>query len=283
MISALKSFLQRRVYIDVSPTELVLDVGSGDKPHWRADILLDAFPSEAFASQRIGGGAAIIDRWFVQGNVEKMPFRDHAFDYVICSHLLEHVQHPDRALQELVRVSKRGYIEVPFEGSQKLNDFPSHLWYIHEDHGSLIFSAKQQQVFDPYIDQLMHVMMRSNLWSKFTMDHFDSCTVQKKWNGQIPFEIQGQASPSLMKDIELLTETSHQANTGSSVPGRLRSFFFSCLRKGSQILHPRKNISLEALLLCLNCSGTSFTKQDKGFVCNTCGTPIVCSTQPYKF
>jgi hypothetical protein len=49
MVSAIESFFQRHVFIDVFSSDLVLDVGSGDKPHWRADILLDASPSEKHA------------------------------------------------------------------------------------------------------------------------------------------------------------------------------------------------------------------------------------------
>jgi hypothetical protein len=37
----LRSFRRRRIDLPVGPGDLVLDVGSGDKPSWRADVLLD--------------------------------------------------------------------------------------------------------------------------------------------------------------------------------------------------------------------------------------------------
>ena len=37
-----------------------------------------------------------------------LPFSDKAFDYVICSHVLEHVEDPDLLISELMRVSNTG-------------------------------------------------------------------------------------------------------------------------------------------------------------------------------
>lgn len=39
--------------LDIKPGELVLEVGSGDKPHPRSDVLLDKFPQDS--SEREAG------------------------------------------------------------------------------------------------------------------------------------------------------------------------------------------------------------------------------------
>lgn len=49
---------------------------------------------------------------FVQGDIEQMPFADASFDTVICAHTLEHVHDFDRALQELLRVTRSTLIVV---------------------------------------------------------------------------------------------------------------------------------------------------------------------------
>jgi ubiquinone/menaquinone biosynthesis C-methylase UbiE len=49
-----------------------------------------------------------------------MPFADNSFDFVCCSHVLEHVSDPERACSELMRVARRGYIEVPAPGKDML-------------------------------------------------------------------------------------------------------------------------------------------------------------------
>jgi ubiquinone/menaquinone biosynthesis C-methylase UbiE len=46
------------------------------------------------------------------GNVEELPFRDDAFDTVVSTHTLEHVQHLVTALEELRRVARRRIVVV---------------------------------------------------------------------------------------------------------------------------------------------------------------------------
>jgi ubiquinone/menaquinone biosynthesis C-methylase UbiE len=58
---------------------------------------------------------------FYQGNCEKLPFKSNSFDYVIIMDLLEHIDHPERALAEVQRVLKKGgqlYASVPAEGTR---------------------------------------------------------------------------------------------------------------------------------------------------------------------
>ena len=44
---------------------------------------------------------------------KKLPFKDKEFDYVILSHVLEHVPNLLEFKDELVRIGKSGYIELP--------------------------------------------------------------------------------------------------------------------------------------------------------------------------
>ncbi|MBI4137407.1 class I SAM-dependent methyltransferase, partial [Candidatus Roizmanbacteria bacterium] len=106
------SFFQRKVLFDIQDDDLVLDVGSGDKPFWRADVIAD---KDTVDDAQRASGSMLIDRnkLFIEADVENLPFKDKAFDFVFCAHLLEHVEHPDRAIKELTRVARRGYIEVP--------------------------------------------------------------------------------------------------------------------------------------------------------------------------
>lgn len=50
------------------------------------------------------------------GYVEKLPFDDNSFDIVVCCEVLEHLEDPKKALQELKRVGKEYFIlSVPNE------------------------------------------------------------------------------------------------------------------------------------------------------------------------
>jgi len=51
-----------------------------------------------------------------QGNIYALPYKDDSFDLLICSEVLEHLEHPDEALKELFRVTKKYVVfSVPNE------------------------------------------------------------------------------------------------------------------------------------------------------------------------
>lgn len=53
---------------------------------------------------------------YIQGDICHMPFKDKIFDIVLCSEVLEHLEDPYRAMQEINRVSRNFvYITVPHE------------------------------------------------------------------------------------------------------------------------------------------------------------------------
>lgn len=51
-----------------------------------------------------------------EGSAYKLPFKDNTFDLVLCLEVLEHLENPEKALEELCRVSKKYcIISVPNE------------------------------------------------------------------------------------------------------------------------------------------------------------------------
>jgi SAM-dependent methyltransferase len=60
------------------------------------------------------------------GDIEKIPFADKSFDYVICCETLEHVLNPIGTLTELARVCrKRIYMSIPWIAKTRLNARPA--------------------------------------------------------------------------------------------------------------------------------------------------------------
>jgi SAM-dependent methyltransferase len=102
----------RKLDFDIPRGGLVLDVGSGAAPNPYADVLLEYDPS---GRETNSGAARANGKMLVWGDVQRMPFRDHVFDFAMCFHVLEHVVEPAKALEELQRVAHRGYIETPNE------------------------------------------------------------------------------------------------------------------------------------------------------------------------
>lgn len=52
---------------------------------------------------------------FVRANAEELPFDDGSFDVAVLAEILEHVDNPDKALQEALRVADKVIITVPHE------------------------------------------------------------------------------------------------------------------------------------------------------------------------
>jgi SAM-dependent methyltransferase len=98
----------------------VLDVGAWAAPVNRADWVIDLMPYESRGVLMPGGfgpGPERFDasRWVVADicSHEPWPFADDYFDFAICTFTLEDVRDPIRVCQEMSRVARAGYIEVP--------------------------------------------------------------------------------------------------------------------------------------------------------------------------
>jgi SAM-dependent methyltransferase len=59
-----------------------------------------------------------------QVSIYELPYKDNSFDLVICTEVLEHLDDPQKALQEMVRVSKKYLLlSVPNEPIFMLSNF----------------------------------------------------------------------------------------------------------------------------------------------------------------
>lgn len=132
----------RKIMLPVSRNGLVLDVGSGGKPYPRSDILLDRLTG----AEHRQGSAMLIDRLAVFGDACKMPFKDKSFDFIVASHILEHMADPAKFLDELQRVGKAGYIETPNFIYERLKPFPIHCLEVSDINGTLHIHKKKSQL-----------------------------------------------------------------------------------------------------------------------------------------
>ncbi|MGB0908935.1 MAG: class I SAM-dependent methyltransferase [Nitrospirales bacterium] len=136
----------------------VLDVGSGHRPNKEATHLVDLWQENN--SER-GKSIKRHGRPLIVATLEALPFKDQTFDYIIASHVVEHVEDPTQACNELIRVGRAGYVETPSPFYEQGYNFPNpirrgwsfHRWFVFlDDNQTLIFEPKNQQTIDTFCD-----------------------------------------------------------------------------------------------------------------------------------
>ncbi len=182
---------KRRYPSRLGRNDIVMDIGSGDRPHPRANILLERFVEDC--SQR-AGPVVTEGRPLVVGDITALPFLNRSIDYIICSHVLEHMETSsqlDMALSELMRVGRRGYIETPSSTFEKLLGAPYHHWYVARQGGRVIFTRKRK--YGEYED-LMKVFLplhrESKTFFQLLFENFDDFFVSLEWEDKINYLIE---------------------------------------------------------------------------------------------
>ncbi len=154
-----------KVLKSIRPDDVVLDVGGWASPFNRANWILDSQPYETRGFYREvglppaqGGEREFFtkDTWVQRDICEKTPwpFKDKCFDFSICSHTLEDVRDPLYVCSELIRVSKRGYIEVPSRlwescrgaENREIAGLSHHRWLIEIEDNHIQFTMKYHMI-----------------------------------------------------------------------------------------------------------------------------------------
>jgi ubiquinone/menaquinone biosynthesis C-methylase UbiE len=128
-------FLSERIK-NIDKNDRVLEIGPGNGPHPRADAFLDiTYSSNDEKLGQFGFGTKKIDVsykkpiYYYDG--KKFPFKDKEFDYIICSHVIEHVESIPDFVKELERVAHKGYLEFPSPYYEYLYNFVEHKSFLY--------------------------------------------------------------------------------------------------------------------------------------------------------
>lgn len=256
--------------IPVNAAGLVLDVASGDNPHVRADVLCDAHLCDS--GERSGRFGLIVDgRPFVFADACRLPFKDKAFDFVVCRHLLEHVADPAVLLEELMRVGRAGYIETPSVLMEKFCALDFHRSTVDLQDGSLVIRAKSAGR-KPGI--LPEEIRKSSHWESVVDRHRDKFIVSYFWDGKISYRVEGEFPPA-----EGLSRESFSRLPRRSLRRRMRWWVTRFIR----FFTARPDFKMDGILVCPACGGAVKTEKDK-ISCLKCNAvyPIL-NKNFYKF
>jgi len=136
----------------VKPDDYVLEIGPGGAPHSRSDVFLErSFDDEKIAEAQRGYAPELnSNKKVVYYDGGAFPFKDKEFDYVICSHVLEHVLDIASFLKEMFRVAQKGYIEYPLIYYDYIYDFPEHLTFLKLQQRALYYLPKSMTLLSEF-------------------------------------------------------------------------------------------------------------------------------------
>ena len=152
----------------------ILDVGCGYTAHENATVICDVQDLSSFYK----------DKNFVKLDGNVLPFKDNEFDFVIASHVIEHVKDVKTFINELSRISSKGYIELPtiLEDNLVFENKKDHIWHMEFDDidNKLNISEKIQ-----YLEPVITVSTSK----KFSKIFRQSLVLELYWEDNIEFNL----------------------------------------------------------------------------------------------
>jgi uncharacterized protein YbaR (Trm112 family) len=140
-------------------------------------------------------GKLIVDRPMVCGDIHNIPFVDNAFRFVSCSHILEHLDKPEAAIDELTRVAQQGYIETPSEIHEYLDlNFPFHRWAVSLEDGDLVFREKPHDIGTHPLSEA--VRQKGNNTRRFLQNHHEDINILSVfWKRSVTYRVERCGRP----------------------------------------------------------------------------------------
>ncbi len=167
--------------LGIQDGDRVLEVGGGFYQFERADVITDL----TFSDTSNRNGAPILFRKgkkYVECAIEDLPFKEKEFDFVFCSHVMEHCVDPEKAAAELSRVSRRGYVEMPRLFSEFVLGNPSHRWMVTQVGKKLNFEPR------PFVESPFRNFMHAHVLNDASFDTLGRENFHNIFNIQLVFE-----------------------------------------------------------------------------------------------
>ena len=168
----------------------ILDIGCGYKAHKNATVIADIKDFSNFYK----------NKKFVQIKEKKLPFKDKEFDFVIASHVIEHVDDFEFFIKELERISSKGYIELPTRLGDNLvfENRNDHIWWFcYDDTTNKLIASKKNQLIDPFITVSM---------AKLFEEIFrESLVIELAWEEKIEYTVDNKIKLEDFKKISFFT------------------------------------------------------------------------------
>jgi len=254
----------RRLHCPVPASALVLEVGSGGSPYFRANVLIDAYSE----SRERHWAPFITDRPSVLGMGEALPFRDKSFDFVIASHVLEHSSDPEKFLLELQRVARAGYIETPDAFMERINPYWDHRSEVTVREGVLLVRKKAAWLTDQELVELYEERSKGLIAGSVIPSNPFIFHTRFYWTDQIPYRIVNPEVDSRWV-APVMQQTTHLQMSLRAKLGRLA---LSMARSTFSQKKRNESIQLDELLQCPSCKTIDLNFSENSVMCSSCKT-----------
>ena len=172
--------------LEKNPQWKILDIGCGYRAHAKANTIADVQDLSNYYQ----------GRKFIQIKDKKLPFENKEFDFVVASHVIEHVEDFEFFIKEIERISSKGYIELPTRLGDNLvfENRTDHIWwFIYDDINNLIIASKRNQLLDPFIN-----VSTAKLFEKVFRE---SLVIELAWEERIEYKIDSKIREENFKKI----------------------------------------------------------------------------------
>ena len=252
----------RRLHCPVPRSALVLEVGSGGSPYFRANVLIDAYTE----TRERHWAPFVTDRPSVLGKGESLPFRDKSFDFVIASHVLEHSTDPETFLRELQRVAKAGYIETPDAFMERINPYWDHRSEVTVRQGVLEVRKKTAWIPDRELVEMYEERAKPWIAGTTIPSHPFSFHTRFYWKNQIPFRIINPEDDANWATPKMNQTTQMQM----SLRAKLGRLGLATARTLLSQKRRNRQIQLAALLQCPACNLSDLSFSPTTVICQGC-------------
>jgi len=168
----------------------ILDIGCGYRAHRNASVIADIQDFSNFYKEKK----------FIQIKGKNLPFKDKEFDFVIASHVIEHVEDFEFFIKEVERITSKGYIELPSRLGDNLvfENKTDHIWWFYfDDVSNELLVSKKNQLIDPFITvstaKLLETIFRESL------------VIELAWEEKVDFRIDNRIREENFKKMSFLT------------------------------------------------------------------------------
>jgi SAM-dependent methyltransferase len=154
-----------------NPNWNILDIGCGYTANQFAKTVADVQDLSGFYK----------NKKFVRIKDKRLPFKDNEFDFVISSHVIEHVEDFKFFISEIERVTAQGYIELPTRLGDNIvfENLKDHIWWFkYDDELNLLLASKKNQILEPFVTvstakKLENIFRESLVMEIFWKDKID--------------------------------------------------------------------------------------------------------------